>query len=618
MASNQERAGSFEEFGRYKEKVVNAIEKFRKLGVSQRYPLEEILKKLERETFELVVVGQFKRGKTYLINALLGEELLPTGVVPLTSIVTVITYGEKVSAMVIFANGNMQDIAVEEVGEYVTEIGNPRNTKGVQEVQITFPSEYLRNGVRLVDTPGVGSVYKHNTDVAYKYLPRSDAAIFVLSIDQPASEAELDFLKDVKNFAHKIFFVLNKIDSAPKGELEQAIVFTRNVLEESMGKAVKLFPLSAKWALDGKKRGIPHLLEDSGLHPFSSALEAFLMEEKGKVLVCSAVHRVLWYLSEAALSLELERKALLSPLEELREKVELFEKKRSELSMWMAHFPSIVDHTVNRTVLNQLDVDLKSFRQSLESEMKAEILKIFESHEGKPPEELNELLRRYVNDGLYDSYMAWCEKEKEILEKKLQDVLSPLRKEIEKETAELVRFSSELFDVPGFSGDFSMKFSEGMEGLFRIKQDPVALELLDTVLTEKVPGWAKRFSRLREFLTRKARDRILRRWLNQLASMVDMYSGRARFSLLKMVEKAVNQFRSDMVKGMENTLKSLSDAVNKGLELKEKNETEVKERLHVIEDELAMANSLRTYMAQLYNELSFSSVGVLKNYDGGL
>jgi len=607
MVFNQERSGSFEEFGRYKEEVISAIEKFRKLSVSQRYPLEEILNKLESETFELVVVGQFKRGKTYLINALLGEELLPTGVVPLTSIVTVITYGEKISATVIFANGIMQDIAAEDVGEYVTEIGNPRNTKGVQEVRITFPSEYLRNGVKLVDTPGVGSVYKHNTDVAYKYLPRSDAAIFVLSIDQPASEAELDFLKDVKNFAHKIFFVLNKIDLAPKEELEQAVAFTRRVLEESMGKAIKLFPLSAKWALDGKKLGIPSLLEDSGLLAFSSALESFLMEEKGKVLMCSVVHRMLWYISEAALSLELERKALLSPVEELREKVELFEKKRSEISMWMSRFPSIVDHAVNRTVINQLDMDLKSFRQSLETKMKEEILRIFENHEGVPLEEMNELMRHYVSDGLYDSYMAWCEKEREILGKKLQEVLDPLRREIEKETADLVKFSSELFNVPSFLGDFSMKFSDRMEGLFRIKQDPVALELLDSVLTEKVPGWVSRFSRLKEFLTRKARDRILKRWLSQLSSMVDMYSGRARFSLLKMVEKAVNQFRIDMVRSMEGTLKSLSDAVSKGLELKAKSEIEVKERLHVIEEELAQVNSLRTYISQLYTELSFSS-----------
>ena len=65
----------------------------------------------------------------------------------------------------------------------------------MQEVLITYPSPYLKDGVRLIDTPGVGSVYEHNTDVAYQYLPKSDAALFLLSVDQPVSKAELNFLK---------------------------------------------------------------------------------------------------------------------------------------------------------------------------------------------------------------------------------------------------------------------------------------------------------------------------------------------------------------------------------------------------------------------------------------
>ncbi|MEJ5301659.1 MAG: dynamin family protein [Thermodesulforhabdaceae bacterium] len=607
MVDSQGITESFQDFSRYKQEIIVAIEQFKQIGASQRFTLEEIRNKLDQEVFELVVVGQFKRGKTYLINALLGEELLPTGVVPLTSIVTVITYGEKVSATVFFADGITREIAVEEIGEYVTEIGNPRNEKNVQEVQVSFPSEYLRGGVKLVDTPGVGSVYKHNTDIAYKYLPKSDAAIFVLSIDQPASEAELDFLKDVRNFAHKIFFVLNKIDVAPREELDRAVSFTRSVLEETMGKDVRLFPVSAKWALEGKNKGLSQLLEDSGLQTFSSALEAFLMEEKGRVLVCSAAHRMLWYLSEASLSLELERKALLSPIEELRAKLELFDKKRSELSIRMTHLASIIDNSVNKTILSQLDADLRSFRQSIEGEIKAEVLKIFEDYQNRSLEELNEALRRCITDGLYDGYMAWCEKEREILDKHLQEIFDPLRRDVEVETAELMKFSSELFDLPAFSGSFSMKFMDKAGSVFRIKQDPVALELLDTMLTEKVPRWMSRFSRLKEFLIRKARDRILKRWLNQLSIMSDMYSGRARFALVKTTEKATDQFRRGILEGVNRTLKSLSDAISKGMEVKERSEAESRERVYAIEKELVLVNSLRERIGQLYTRVSFSS-----------
>ena len=79
--------------------------------------------------------------------------------------------------------------------DYITEKGNPRNRKGVREVEIAYPSDYLQDGVRVIDTPGVGSVYSHNTEVAYNYLPQVDAAIFVVTVDPPLSAAEQEFLK---------------------------------------------------------------------------------------------------------------------------------------------------------------------------------------------------------------------------------------------------------------------------------------------------------------------------------------------------------------------------------------------------------------------------------------
>ena len=148
---------------------------------------EELIEKIENNVFNLVVLGQFKRGKTSLINALLGSEILPTAVVPLTSIATILKYGETFNIKVYFKDGRVIETEPASLTQYVTEKGNPRNEKDVQEVVITYPSSYLKDGVRLIDTPGVGSVYEHNTDVAYQYLPKSDAALFLFSVDQPVS-----------------------------------------------------------------------------------------------------------------------------------------------------------------------------------------------------------------------------------------------------------------------------------------------------------------------------------------------------------------------------------------------------------------------------------------------
>ena len=179
--------------------------------------------KVRTNTLNLVVVGQFKRGKTCLINALMGVDLLPTGVVPLTSIVTILTYREALHIEVSFQDGNVAKIDPRELVEYVTEPGNPKNAKNVKEVLVSYPSPYLKDGVRLVDTPGVGSVYIHNTDVAYEYLPNCDAALFLLSVEQPVSQAEIDFLKDVQQYSDKIFFLLNKIDYVTDREIKESI-----------------------------------------------------------------------------------------------------------------------------------------------------------------------------------------------------------------------------------------------------------------------------------------------------------------------------------------------------------------------------------------------------------
>jgi ribosome biogenesis GTPase A len=114
-----------------------------------------LLKKLAGQLFNVVVVGEFKRGKTTFVNALLGADVLPVAVVPLTSIVTAVTWGEEARAEVSFLDGRTESVPVEGLSRYVTERGNPGNGLGVDRAVLYYPAEELRDGVFLVDTPGV-------------------------------------------------------------------------------------------------------------------------------------------------------------------------------------------------------------------------------------------------------------------------------------------------------------------------------------------------------------------------------------------------------------------------------------------------------------------------------
>jgi GTPase Era involved in 16S rRNA processing len=215
----------------------------------------------------LVVAGQFKRGKTSLLNALLGQELLPVAVLPLTSVVTMLRFGQQIQAEIVFESGNRLPIPVEDVAAFVTESGNPRNHKHVSRAEVSCPNEYLGEGLVLIDTPGIGSVYSHNTQVTYDFLPRIDGAIFVTSPEPAISEVELQLLNELKDRAEGLFLVLNKADQVGPRELAEVLDFTRQAAKEA-----SIFAVSAKRALEAKLRGDPALLESSGL----PALEAEL------------------------------------------------------------------------------------------------------------------------------------------------------------------------------------------------------------------------------------------------------------------------------------------------------------------------------------------------------
>ena len=272
--------------------------------------LQEISEKLVGNHFHLVVLGQFKRGKSTFINSLLGEKVLPTAVVPLTSIVTLIKHGEKEIIEVHFTNGQRKTISRPELSDYVTERGNPENEKKVKHVEVSYPSNYLKDGVFIIDTPGVGSTFENNTEMTYNYLPRVDAALFLLAVDPPISQAEITFLKDVKQYVEKIFFIQNKIDYMSEEECQESMLFSKQVIEEALGSDnIRIHPLSAKLALEGKQTNSKKRLKESQLSEFDKVLGAFLLQEKGKTVLRSALNNTRKLLSDEEFAIELERKA---------------------------------------------------------------------------------------------------------------------------------------------------------------------------------------------------------------------------------------------------------------------------------------------------------------------
>ena len=207
---------------------------------------QELIDKLENQEITVSVIGQFKRGKSTLVNAILEDKILPVGIVPVTAVVTSIQYGEK-AATVRFDNGIIKQIGFDEMSSYINEQENNDNHLGVAEVELYCPSPFLKKGLTFVDTPGVGSVHQKNSDAAYSYVKESDAVIFMLSVDSPINQIEIDFLKNAKEYAAKFYFAVNKVDSIDADDREQYLTYCEKLISKLMGvDTVQLFPVSAK------------------------------------------------------------------------------------------------------------------------------------------------------------------------------------------------------------------------------------------------------------------------------------------------------------------------------------------------------------------------------------
>jgi small GTP-binding protein len=233
-----------------------------------RETLAGLRDRLQAGRLRVLVVGEAKRGKSTLVNALLGREILPAGVTPLTAVATTVTYGTEELVRVVFLDGRTATGPLAGLDDFVTERGNPGNRREVAGVTVEVNAPILARGVELVDTPGTGSVHEHNTAAADSALPTMDAAVFVLTADPPVSATERDLLSRVAGLSVSRFVVLNKADYLDEQGLAEALGFTGRVVAEATGEPARVYALSARAALTGAG--------DAGFDAFAADFRAYL------------------------------------------------------------------------------------------------------------------------------------------------------------------------------------------------------------------------------------------------------------------------------------------------------------------------------------------------------
>ncbi len=216
---------------------------------ADREALAALADRLDSARLRVLVAGEAKRGKSTLVNALLGREILPVGVTPLTAVATTVVQADGEDIEVTFGDGRTERQPLSALADYGTERGNPGNCRNVSGITVRADAQILARGAEIVDTPGTGSVHADNTAAADAALPSMDAAIFVLTADPPVSASERDLLGRVAGLSVALFVVLNKADYLDEQSLSEAREFTARVVSDVTGRAERVYPLSARTAL---------------------------------------------------------------------------------------------------------------------------------------------------------------------------------------------------------------------------------------------------------------------------------------------------------------------------------------------------------------------------------
>lgn len=281
--------------------------------------IAEARKAAEAGQFTLALLGQFKRGKSTLLNALMGRTVSPVDVAPLTSTIIVIQEGAPERCEIQFLDGHREAIGFEEMPRYVTEEGNPANRLNVQAAFVYLRHPLLSLGVRLVDTPGVGSVFSLNTDVTQSFLPRIDVALTVLGGEPPITGDELELVKAAAPRAGRMIYVMNKADLLDSETRRKAEAFARKVLGEALGEDPGQFLfLSARRAARGER--------DEGFEALRRLLENLAREAGDQLAALSESASKSYFAGRLLHAIALERQGLLTPIEEMDERIQRFQR----------------------------------------------------------------------------------------------------------------------------------------------------------------------------------------------------------------------------------------------------------------------------------------------------
>jgi GTP-binding protein EngB required for normal cell division len=268
----------------------NLVEKARAFELPEPpAALEQYRLKLVDNTYNVLVVGEAKRGKSSFINALIARPILPTDVDIATSQVFRIAQSEHEAYRIRFEDGSQQEIHAADLPRYGSQVvadveGTPRLDQLIRWIEVDMPMQFLPRGVNMLDTPGLGALYAAHAQITQRFVPHADAVIFVLDSGQPIIQPELEFVERILGVTRNIFFIQTKIDQHDQDHWQNIQRRNQEILAERFKDRladVRVWPVSSSHLLTAAQTGDDDYLQISGQQELVTALQTLLFRVAG-------------------------------------------------------------------------------------------------------------------------------------------------------------------------------------------------------------------------------------------------------------------------------------------------------------------------------------------------
>jgi GTPase SAR1 family protein len=500
-------------------------------SADERAAIDEMRARVATRRLRVLVGGEAKRGKSTLVNRLLDRDVLPVGVIPVTAIVTTV-YRDRDAAdeflVVQFLDGRQSRHELAELADFITEQGNPNNQRQIRGVDVLVGAGIIdRYDVELVDTPGTGSVFEHNSRAAHDALDTLDAAIFVVTADPPISAAERDLLRDVTARSVRTFVVLNKADQLGEDDLCQATEFTERVCADVIGEFERYLAANARSDAELALRG--HLTRLA-----SGLLDAARLTERGLQLAAS----------------------------DSADRVRLFQDRVAELA---GRGPELEDRcwAIERGLRRSLDQSAGQLVEQVVEDCRDRARAAFDGElAGRPPEQLEERGRAIVVELIRTRVERWRFDQADLLGAGLATIQQRVTTELDGQIAELRDAARELLDLTLAVRPDTQLLRPSQRFWYAFDR-PIALDVpLAATVRRFAPGRT---------------HRAVARVIDEIPELTDRQVGRARADLQQRLRDSVHALLATLSIEHQNTLRrvqdAMADAVRLATETSSKHET---------------------------------------------